>query len=436
MSGLLPASTRDRRPERDTVLLTPPGHQHPRPGPAAAYCQWIAECATAGWQSEPLSESVPAGDALHRVLLDPVQARWPSPRADCAAMDGIAFRAADARTLPGAAAGELVLAAGAFHWADTGDPLPAGTDTLAKRERVRIAADGSALLAGPVPRGHNVRVRGEDFPVGPLPVQVGRPLRPADLAAIAASGNTVLTVARRPSVTIIPTGDEIRPAGVPLGPSDIVDSNSVMLAARTAQIGARPRTAAVQPDDRDKITAAVRSAAAAADLVLLLSGSSAGRGDFARDVLAQAGGLTVAGVAVRPGHPALLGYARTATGAVPVIGVPGYPMAAAVIFELFAVPLLTALLGRAGQERPTVRAVLDGDRGPAADVEEWVPVTLLPPVAADGRLPRAVPCAGHGAGAVSRMVRADAWWPITAGQGGFSRGDVIDVIPLQSEHVN
>jgi len=196
-------------------------------------------------------------------------------------MDGIAV-SAGSTPCPADDAGRWRLAASAFTWVDTGDPLPAGMDTVVERERVQLSADGSALITGLAPRGPHVRATGEDFQAGQLLIPAGHRLRPADLAA----------------------------------------------------------------------AAAVRRAALAADIVLVVAGSSAGRSDHTVAILAQAGGLAVRGVAVRPGHPVLLGYARQGrvqarepTITVPVIGVPGYPLAAAVIFELFAVPLLAALQG-------------------------------------------------------------------------------------------
>jgi putative molybdopterin biosynthesis protein len=399
-----------------------------RPGPHDARERWIEACSRAGWRGAVATEEVPVGDGhlflAGRVLAAPVHARVPSPREDCAAMDGIAVHA-------GAGLESGVLPAAAFGWIDTGDPMPAGADAVAERERVEIRPDGGALITVPVRSGRNVRTRGEDFHAGTLLVEAGRRLRPADIAVAAAAGHASLTVARRPAVAIIPTGDEIRPAGSPLHRGDIVDSNSLLLGARAAQAGAHPVTSQVQPDDADTIAAEVRRAAGTADLVLVLAGSSAGRGDHTAAVLDQVGGVAVHGVAVRPGHPVLLGYAKAETpaGVVPVIGVPGYPLAAAVIFELFAMPVLAALQGVTPRPGAAVRAALACDWASPPGLEEWVPVTLAPEA---GAVPGVVatPCQGHGAGALSRLVRADAWWPIPIGQGRFGKDDVVEVVPL------
>ncbi|MDX6422467.1 MAG: molybdopterin molybdotransferase, partial [Trebonia sp.] len=272
-------------------------------------------------------------------------------------------------------------------------------------------------------------------------VPPGRRLRPGDLAAVAAGGHVSVIAARPPVVAIIPTGDEIRPVGTVPRFGDIIDTNSLMLTARCRQLCAVPVVSAVVPDDPDALAVELRHAAGRADLVLVIAGSSRGRGDHAAAVLAQVGGVAVAGVAVRPGHPALLGHAKRPevshgrqaegpadrrTGVAPVIGLPGYPLATAVVFELFAVPVLRALTGQA-LARVQVRARLDRDWSSPADVEDWVLVTLT--ADADGGVPVATP-ARRGAGSISQLARADAWWPIPAGQGTFTAGTQVEVLPI------
>jgi putative molybdopterin biosynthesis protein len=395
----------------------------PRPSPQAAYAQWMDACTGAGWRGTLAAEQVVVRDGLGRVTVAPVHARWPAPRSACAAMDGIAIKAAPA------AAGVWQLAAGSFTWVDTGDPMPAGLDTVVERERVESGADGSVQITGPAPPGLNVRATGEDFPAGELLIPAGHRLRPADLAAAAAAGRTTLQVVRRPVAAIIPTGDEIRPVGSALGPGDVTDSHSLLLASRAGETGARPLVGDVQPDDPDAITAEIRHAAHTADIVLVIAGSSAGRSDHTAAVLARGGGLAVRGVAVRPGHPVVLGY--THPGPVPVIGIPGYPLAAAVIFELFAVPLLAALQGRQPVDRLWQRAQLACDWASPPEVEDWVPVSLAPvPAGEQAGCPVVATPGRRGAGSISRLMRADAWWPIPIGQGKFARGELIDVQPM------
>lgn len=460
-----------------------------RPSPRVAFERWTESLTRAGWpvpgDSVPgaqAAERVPVGEALGRVTAAPVAARWPSPRLACAAMDGIAVRAPGlagapdstgdaasdgARTAGLPAEGQAVrLPAGSFEWIDTGDPMPDGADTVVLREWLLPQDDGGVIVVAPAGGpgagrggwtwdailGRNVRAAGEDFAAGELLVPAGRRLRPGDLAAVAAGGHATVTVVRSPVVAVIPTGDEIRPVGAALGRGDITDTNSLMIAARCRQLGAVPLVSAVVPDDPDALAAELRRAAAVADLVLVIAGSSRGRGDHAAGVLAQVGDVAVAGVAVRPGHPALLGHAKRPdashgesgrghagpapagprgpgqrSGVAPVIGLPGYPLATAVIFELFAKPVLGAITGQA-PAAGRVRARLDRDWSSPAGVEDWVLVTLGPD-GPDG-LPSATP-ARRGAGSVSQLARADAWWPIPAGQGDLAAGAEIEVRPVR-----
>jgi putative molybdopterin biosynthesis protein len=362
-------------------------------------------------------------------------------------MDGIAVRAAALAGWARPTDGPVRLPAGTFAWIDTGDPMPSGTDTVVVRERLLPQEDGSVIIAPAAgAAGHggranhrasrqNVRVAGEDFAAGEVLVPAGRRLRPGDLAAAAAGGHATVAVARRPVVAIIPTGDEIRPVGTVPRFGDIIDTNSLMLAARCRQFGAEPLVTTVVPDDPDALAVELRRAAGQADLVLVIAGSSRGRGDHAGAVIAQVGGLAVAGVAVRPGHPALLGHAKRPeagnadhrAGIAPVIGLPGYPLATAVIFELFAAPMLGALTGQA-PARDRVRARLDRDWVSPADVEDWVLVTLADDPA--GGAPVATP-ARRGAGSISQLAQADAWWRVPAGQGTFAAGTEIEVLPIR-----
>ena len=183
--------------------------------------------------------------------------------------------------------------------------------------------------------------------------------------------------------------------------------------------------------------------------MLVIAGSSAGRSDHTAAVLTRVGGLAVRGIAVRPGRPALLGYARPGriradqpVPTVPVIGIPDYPLAAAVIFELFAVPLLAALQGMRAPDRAWQRIQLACDWTSSPDVEDWVPVSLPPAGTPAGLAGPAEPAGPHascavvatpgrrGAGSISRLMRANAWWPIPIGQGQFARGTHIDVLPI------
>jgi putative molybdopterin biosynthesis protein len=378
---------------------------------------WREACAAAGCPHRVDAVLLPVGEAVGRVTAESVWARRSSPAFDSAAMDGIAVRAAET---VGAAETTPVLLDD-FAVVDTGDPLPADYDAVVMREHVHHTPDGRAELRAAVPPYQHVRSIGEDISATELLLPEGHRLRPVDVAACAAAGVVELVVRRRPRVAIIPTGDEIRPVGAELAPGEIADTNSLMLAAQAAEIGCETRTTSIVADDPELITAAVREAAVDADLVILIAGSSAGRDDYTARVVATAGSLAVHGVAVRPGHPVVLG-AVAGEPAKPILGAPGYPVSAALTFDIFAAPMLAALEGAAPRERPATTARLARKLASAIGSDDWVRVRL-------GRvggdvvatpLPRA-------AGVLTSLVRADGLLVVPAGVEGHHAGEHVRV---------
>src|SRR5215208_3410824 len=288
---------------------------HDRPA-AEALAAWEEACAAARCPERVESVRLPLDQAVGRVTAEPVWARTSSPPFDAAAMDGIAVRAAE--TVGASETTPVRLDADAFEVVDTGDPIPGDFDAVVMREDVHIEGHAVELRAAAAPYQH-VRSIGEDVSATELLLPAGHRLRPVDVAAAGAAGATGLLVRRRPVVTVIPTGDEIRPVGSELDGGDLPDTNSVMLAAQAEAAGCEAHRFDVTPDVPAEIAAAVRAAAARSDLVVVIAGSSAGRDDHTAAVVAEVGTLAVHGVAVRPGHPVVLGVADAA----PVLGAPG-----------------------------------------------------------------------------------------------------------------
>ena len=353
--------------------------------------------------------------AVGRVTAEAVWARRSSPDYDTAAMDGIAVHAA--ATVGAGPTTPLQLDAGDFVTVDTGDPLPDGFDAVVMREDVHLNGVKAELQAAAAPYQH-VRSIGEDVSATELLLPEGHRLRPVDVAAAGAAGLTELVVRRRPSVGIVPTGDEIRPLGTTLHRGEIPDTNSLMLAGQARETGCETVPVAIVPDDPDRIAAAVRQAAARSDLVIVVAGSSRGRDDYTAEVVAAVGTLAVHGVAVRPGHPVVLG----AVDRTPVLGAPGYPVSAALTFDIFAAPLLAALEGAPPRERPRARARLARKLASTLGMDDWVRVRLGR--VGDGLVATALP---RGAGVLTSLVRADGLLVVPAGLEGHHPGEVVDV---------
>jgi putative molybdopterin biosynthesis protein len=331
-------------------------------------------------------------------------------------MDGIAVRSAD--TLGASETTPVWLDAGDYDIVDTGDPMPEGRDAVVMREYVHYDQAGRAELRSAVPPYANVRSIGEDVSAGELLLPQGHRLRAPDVAAAASAGQTRLSVRGKGLVLVLPTGDEVRPIGTETGPGEILDTNSLMLAEQVREAGWDARCLPIEPDDPERIAAVAEKAAGECDLLMIIAGSSAGRDDYTARVVASAGTLAVHGVAVRPGHPVVLGV----IGRTPVLGVPGYPVSAALTFDIFAAPLLAELSGGPAPARPRATARLARKLASPLGLDDWVRVRLgyVNESLVATPLPR-------GAGVLTSLVRADGLLVVPAGVEGHHAGSSVPV---------
>ncbi|HVG74017.1 MAG TPA: molybdopterin biosynthesis protein [Thermoleophilaceae bacterium] len=390
---------------------------HDRPA-AEALASWEEACAAAGCPDRLEVVRLPLDQAVGRVTAEPVWATRSSPPFDAAAMDGIAVHSAD--TVGAGETSPVRLAAGSFEIVDTGDPIPGDFDAVVMREEVHEVEGGVELQAAAAPFQH-VRSIGEDVSAAELLLPAGHRLRPVDVAAAGAAGATELVVRRRPVVTVIPTGDEIRPVGSELAEGELPDTNGVMLAAQAEAAGAEAHRFEITPDVPEQIAEAARAAAARSDLVIVIAGSSAGRDDHTAEVVASVGTLAVHGVAVRPGHPVVLGVVESGSPT-PVLGAPGYPVSAALTFDIFAAPLLARLEGAPPPEAPVARARLARKLASTMGMDDWIRVRLGQ---VGGRLV-ATPLP-RGAGVLTSLVRADGLLVVPAALEGHHAGEEVTV---------
>lgn len=370
-------------------------------------------------REHPLSgEQVPLAEALGRITAEAVWARLSSPHYHACAMDGYALRAADSE---GASEGHPVgLRLGEeAQPVDTGDPLPPWADAVVMVEHTEVEGETLRLRA-PLARWQNVRSVGEDIVATELLLPANHALRPVDLGALAGAGYQTVLVRRRPRVAVIPTGDELVPPTEHPERGEIIEYNSLVLGAQVEEWGGEPIRYPIVPDDVEALARVVEEAAAEADLILLNAGSSAGRGDFSARIVAELGELLVHGINVRPGHPVVLG--TIGERAVPIIGVPGYPVSAALTGELFVQPLLYDWLGLPPPQRPTLQAQITRRLLSPAGDDEFVRVV----VGKVGERLLAAPLA-RGAGVLTSLVRADGLVRIPRFLEGLDVGDRVTV---------
>lgn len=396
-------------------------------------------------------ETIPLDEnALGRVLSEPVWALRSSPHYHAAAMDGFAVRAEETRGAQPSAPVTLHLP-DAAQYVDTGDPLPDWANAVIPIENVEALDESGGICvdirrpvsirfrASTVPWQH-VRPLGEDIVATQLVLPAGHILRPYDLGAIAASGHASVSVARPPCVAILPTGTELVPIGAELKRGDILEYNSLVLAAQVKAMGAIPTRYPITPDNFDAICARVTEAAQTHDLVLLNAGSSAGAEDFSASVVEKLGRLLVHGVAVRPGHPVILGLIdqrRKTTDEktdddsgsvlrpssfVPIIGVPGYPVSAALTVDIFAEEVIARWLGRRPAELPLETVTMTRKVTSPPGDDDFMRVAI-------GRVGEKVLAApiARGAGVITSLVRADGLVLIPSGIQGVEAGEAVQV---------
>ncbi len=301
---------------------------------------------------------------------------------------------------------------------DTGDALPPGRNAVIMLEHLQLIGDEAVEIMAPVAPWQHVRPLGEDIVATELVLPAGRVLQPADLGAVAAAGVTTVPVRRRPRVAVLPTGSELVPAGAEPAPGQIVEFNSIMLAAQVREWGGEPTVFPITPDDAALLEARVREALAGHDVVVINAGSSAGSEDYTSAIVRKLGELLVHGVAIRPGHPVVLGIAEGK----PLLGIPGYPVSAVLTNELFLRPILYRLLGLVPPERPRATAVMTRKVLSPMGEDEYLRVKL-------GRVGDrlvATPLQ-RGAGVIMSLVRADGLVRIPRFSEGVHAGAEVEV---------
>jgi molybdopterin molybdotransferase len=378
------------------------------------------------------AERVGIDDACDRVLAETVLAQGDIPAFDYSAMDGYAVRVASwaesgAVHLPvlgesRAGSTPVPLAPGSTCRIFTGAPIPQGADAVVMQERVE--RDGKIAIFRERPAaGAHIRLRGEDLASGGAALAPGTRLRPAHLALAASCDRAWLHVARRPVVSLIGTGDELRSPGSSALPGLVPESNGVALRAMAMRGGAYARVLPFTRDDRAIMARAFEEALRASDLLVTIGGVSVGDHDLVRPVLEELGAeIDFWKVSIKPGKPILVGR----RGDTVILGLPGNPASAMVTFALFGVPLLRAMQGDTHAVPFPMRARMAQDVPHTPGRLEFLRVSLRRDV--DGLV--AIPIKSQASGSPTSMAGADALACIEVERGPVLAGEALDILWL------
>jgi len=376
-------------------------------------------------------ETVSIADAHGRVLAGDVRAPHPLPPFANSAMDGFALRGADLPADGGRAftlVGEVFAGASALPSVGVGDcvrittgaPIPPGADTVVIKENVVVEATRVLVKAGER-AGANVRAAGEDYAEGDPAFAAGTPIGAAQLGVLAAFGITDVPVRRAPRIAVIATGNELVPAGQPLGFGQIHESNATMLVALARESSARITMQHCIRDEPQALREVLLDAAADADIVVTSGGVSAGEADHLTSVLQTIGEIHFYKVRLKPGMPTLFGQ----LGACLYFGLPGNPVASAVTFRIFVHFALRTLLGITTVLEPA-RARLDAPLHKRHGRAEFLRCSVHTD---EEGVQWATAHAKQGSGMLRGLAETAALALLPEGEMDYQRGDVVMLWP-------
>lgn len=352
------------------------------------------------------ADRLPAALACGRIAAADILAPLSLPPFDNSAVDGYGVRLADLDGMPGtllplggrAAAGHTLDHLPPGHAARilTGAVVPPGTEAVVMQEDCQATPEGIRFGVLPPP-GDNIRRAGEDIAAGEVAIPAGTRLTPARLALLASLGITEVLVRQPVRVGVISTGDEIVPAGQPLRPGQIHDSNRPVIFAFGAELGAEMVDLGHVGDSLEETIAALASAKTRdCDMVITLGGASVGDADFVKPAVEALGRLDFWRIALKPGKPIAFG----AVQGIPFLGLPGNPGATQSGFLLLGAPLIRRLQGRPGRLFPVAQRVASADERTTGEKRDELVACRLDDDA------RAVILPGQGSG--NLRCRADA----------------------------
>jgi len=327
------------------------------------------------------SELVSISEAHGRVLAEDVASRFTQPPAAVSSMDGYAVIASDTTASPACLTliGESA-AGGCFDGTVkngqtvrifTGAPLPDGADAVVMQENTERDGETVKILEG-VETGNFIRPAGMDFKEGDVMLPKGRQLSARDIGLAAAMNRPWLTVTRKPRIAVLATGNEVVMPGEPVGPNQILSSNSLSVSAMVRAFGGDPINLGIAKDDEDSLHLMV-AGAQKADLLVTIGGASVGDYDLVQKVLGEEGlKLDFYKVAMKPGKPLIFGHVKET----PVLGLPGNPVSANVTGLIFLRAAMEVMLGQPSTGLATTTAELVVDVPENGPRQEFMRATL------------------------------------------------------------
>ncbi len=373
------------------------------------------------------AEIVHLSDALGRVTTEAVRASEAIPPFANSAVDGFAVRSADMaaghdvfEVVEDVAAGSVPTVAvgpGEATRIMTGAPVPEGADAIVMVEDSEALDGGRVRLPEPVAKGSGVRPAGSDLEPGDLIVDEGVRLNARHLASLASIGSSPV-VARRPTVAIMSTGDEVVPFDADqVPPGAIRDTNRLLLASVLGELGVPILDLGIVGDDVEELRAAYTRASSEADVIVSTGGVSMGDYDYVKQVLGETGSVRFWKVAMQPAKPFAFGH----VAGTPLFGLPGNPVSTFVAFEQFVRPAILHMMGSRWLLRPRIQGVMGEDVSTSPEKEVFVRVIL----AEDEGTFIALRSGGQGSNVISALASADAFAVVPVGVSSVSAGDPV-----------
>src|SRR5690554_543935 len=355
-------------------------------------------------------EKIQVREALNRVTAEPIFAKRSAPGYFASAMDGIAVKAAD--TVGASEREPVILKRGEQALlVDTGDSVPVGYNAVIKIEEVNETEDGDYIIEKSVTPWNNVRSPGESVVKGQMILPINHQLKAQDLGAFLESGIFEIVVRKKPKIGIIPTGTELVSPEIEPQRGQLTEFNSVMLSSLIKGWGGMAHTTQIIPDYYEEIKETFCREHAENDITLIIAGSSAGKEDYTVKILEEMGEVIVHGINIMPGKPVILAIVDNK----PVIGLPGYPIAALINSWIFVRALIYKLLGLILPHIPWIEAKLKRKLPSQIGLKEFIRVNLAE--IEDEMI--AVP-GERGSAAMSSLLKADGIAVIPEKREGFS----------------